>query len=120
LASDDGERGLLFVNHEYSGRKEMFADLAPEGTTRQQCAIEMAAHGLSVVELARDEDRRWRVVLDSAHNRRITAATAMELTGPAAGSEWLRTNADPSGRRVFGTLNNCSGGKTPWGTALSG
>ena len=32
-------------------------------------------------------------------NRRITATTPFQLTGPAAGSELLRTSADPTGTR---------------------
>ena len=46
--------------------------------------------------------------------------TTFELTGPLAGSDYVKTKADPEGRMVLGTLGNCSGGTTPWGTILSG
>ncbi|WP_459646004.1 PhoX family protein [Kineococcus sp. NUM-3379] len=115
-------RALLVCNHEYTNEEFMFRGWTGAGAaTEEQLRISMAAHGMSVVELRRhDRGAPWAYLRGSAFNRRVTATTEFTVTGPAAGSALLRTKADPTGRKVLGTLNNCAGGTTPWGTVLSG
>jgi uncharacterized protein len=121
--SNSAGRGLLCVNFEYTDAHLMFPGLkdgAIEKVTKEQCEIEMAAHGHGIIEIRRDDaTNTWSVVKDSPYNRRISLlATECQLSGPAAGHDRLKTNSDPTGTRVVGTLNNCAGGKTPWGTVL--
>ncbi|MEJ3748324.1 PhoX family phosphatase [Actinomycetes bacterium KLBMP 9797] len=118
-------RALLVVNHEYTNENLMFPGFTTlDALTVEQLKVGMAAHGLSVVEIERVGDTgQWVPVRKGPrpYNRRITAlATKFEFTGPAAGSDWLKTAADPRGKVAIGTLNNCAGGVTPWGTVLSG
>ncbi|MFO1127193.1 MAG: PhoX family phosphatase [Rhodospirillales bacterium] len=116
------DHGLLCVNFEYTIAHLMFPGVKPGALadiTREQCEIEMAAHGHGIAEIRRDATGRWEIVGDGPLNRRITAlASECRIAGPAAGDERLRTAADPTGTRVIGTLSNCAGGKTPWNTVL--
>ncbi|TPN75431.1 PhoX family phosphatase [Mesorhizobium sp. CU2] len=121
------EHGLLVVNHEYTNPHLMFpgivsvvekdgkrkAEVAP--LSKEQVDVEMAAHGGTIVEIRKDGGK-WQVVRDGKLNRRIMSTTEMAISGPAAGHDRLKTNADPSGTKVIGTMNNCAGGVTPWGT----
>ncbi len=117
---------LMCVNHEYTSPEVMFAGLtaSPKDNdlaeiTAQMVDVEMAAHGVSVIELEQ-QDGKWLPLITSAYNRRISASnTEMSVDGPAAGHPRLQTSNDPSGRRIVGTLNNCAGGITPWGTYLA-
>lgn len=111
-------RALLCVNHEYTNGPDMFARYRP-GAEKTQADIEIAAHGGTIVEIARGGDGSWRYLRDSKFNRRITGETEIMITGPAAGHALMKTSADPDGKTVRGMLNNCSGGKTPWGTWLT-
>ncbi|MFI9150954.1 PhoX family protein [Streptomyces sp. NPDC053367] len=114
-------RQVLVANHEYTDEILMFPGYDPADPTREQVETAWAAHGLSVV-VVEGNRADGKLVPVSRHplNRRVTATTAFRLTGPAAGSDLLKTSADPTGTRVLGTLNNCSGGTTPWGTTLHG
>ncbi|MGA8992584.1 MAG: PhoX family phosphatase, partial [Rhodoplanes sp.] len=125
-AANPSAHGLLVVNHEYTNEELMFPGLGRqdlkavgfEGMTQDLIDTEMAAHGGSVLEIKR-ENGKWRVVDGSRYARRLDATTPIEIAGPAAGHPRMQTKADPTGRRVLGTVNNCAGGVTPWGTWLS-
>ena len=119
-------RGVLCVNNEYANPEVMFPGLTvrPDRDdfakiTEAHVAVEMAAHGVSIVEIAL-EGGKWTPVVGSKFNRRITANTPITVDGAAAGHDRLKTKADPTGRNLLGTLNNCAGGQTPWGTYLTG
>ncbi len=112
-------RTILAVNNEYTNRSIMYGNRdsgLPENADDVRKG--KAAHGVSIVEVA-ERDGFWGVVKDSPFNRRITADTPMEITGPARGHDLLKTAADPTGTRALGTWNNCGNGRTPWGTYLT-
>ena len=119
--SEGRERAILCVNHEYTSTSIMLPGVTegyPGSMTQALCEIEMAAHGGTILEI-RKEDGVWKPVVPSRYNRRITAdTTPMRVSGPAAGSPRLQTAEDPTGVVVAGTMNNCAGGMTPWGTYL--
>ena len=112
-------RNVLTVNNEFVNRKIIYGGSgggSPENADDVRKG--KAGHGVSVVEIA-DRDGAWAIVKDSPYNRRITADTPMEITGPARGHDLLKTAADPEGVRSLGTWNNCGNGRTPWGTYLA-
>ncbi len=111
-------RGLLVMNHEYTDD----GLLHPGGMTpwnAEKTMKSQAAHGVSVIEVEL-KDGRWNLVRPSKYARRFTAYTPFALSGPAADHKLMKTAADPAGRTVLGTLNNCASSMTPWGTYLSG
>ncbi len=113
---EGSRRGLLVQNHEYFDPTLLF----PDGTANwneEKTRKSLAVHGVSVIEIRKE--KHWEVVRPSKYARRITAATPMRISGPAAGDRRLRTSADPSGRLVLGTLHNCAMGITPWKTFLT-
>lgn len=119
--SKNPNRGLLATNHEYSIPSLMFLDY-DENTypsSKEQVDIEIAAHGMSIVEIRRDFSGQWAYERNSFYNRRILGDTAIMLSGAAAGDAHMRTKADSGGQMVLGMLGNCAGGKTPWGTVLT-
>ncbi len=114
-----GGRHIIAINNEYTNRGIIYGNRAsglPE--TADDILKGKMAHGISIFEIT-DASGAWAPVIGSAFNRRITADTSFEMTGPARGHEWLKTKADPTGTRALGTFNNCGNGETPWGTYLA-
>lgn len=114
-----GGHTVLVVNHEYTNRDTIWSNRPDAKPASDDDILKgMMAHGLGVIEIS-ETDGVWSVVKDSAFNRRVTPQTKMEITGPAAGHDLMKTAADPDGTSSLGTWNNCGSGKTPWGTYLA-
>jgi secreted PhoX family phosphatase len=121
MDDDPNGHGLLCVNHEYVDVNVLHVNgptLLPSGKRpTDEVRKEIAAHGVSVVEIKK-ANGTWNVV-DSARNRRVTAGTPMEIRGPVRGSDLVKTKYSPTGTMTRGTINNCAHGYTPWGTYLT-
>lgn len=116
------DEGLLVRNHEYINPNFLFPQkvrVAGEGWNQDWIKKSQRAQGVSVLHV-RHDGKQWRAVLDSQYNRSINALdTLMEVVGPAAGVESMKTKADPTGKAVYGTFGNCGNGFTPWNTYLT-
>lgn len=118
---DNERRALAVINHEYTNEGLMFPPTDDPARINENRRVAMAAHCLTVVELEREgPGMPWAYVRGADLNRRIHQRTPFTVDGPAAGDPLLQTGDDPTGRQILGTLGNCAGGVTPWGTVLSG
>lgn len=114
-------RSLLVLRHPVSEDAALFGDGEYDAADRAR--IRSATQGLSLVTVKRSrESGEWRLAepAKAPYNRRIHGATALKITGPAAGDERLRTTDDPAGRRLAGVRDVTAGALTPWGTVLAG
>ncbi|WP_414575581.1 PhoX family protein [Anabaena sp. CCY 9402-a] len=128
--NQDINTGLLCVNHEYTQETILHGSEGLSPVTIQKVRKSQAAHGVSVVEITKNGND-WTFNRNSSYGRRITANTPMRISGPAAGSDLLKSkkfaiNPDGSveigtndGFTAYGTANNCAHGYTPWGTYLT-
>ena len=104
-------RGILWTNHEYvnpiflHGKRPTKKEI-----TKKEVELEMYNVGGSLVEIKKNEDKTWSVVKDSKYNRRVTGLTEI----PFADNVKIKNS-----KTAMGTLANCAGGVTPWGTVLT-
>ena len=83
--------------------------------------------GIGVISLAKDQTGKWQRTYSKA-DRRITGISGLKdgrylkATGPAV-AIFTKTDKlgydDGLGAKIIGTLQNCAGGTTPWGTVFS-
>lgn len=111
---------IAVFNLEYTDPTSMFPDYKAGNPSRNHVDVELAAHGITIagIRLVGDtwvHDKAMRVG-DTAEGalvaRRITGTTRFTVDGPAKDDPRLAG-------AIVGTLNNCAGGFTPWGTYLS-
>jgi secreted PhoX family phosphatase len=108
--------GLLFINHEYPDPFFLhgYKPTGPAATkTPAQVQEEQDSVGNAILHVKRRDNGRWKVVSPSKYNRRIYGDRPdLVFTGPLRGAPGI-------GNSAHGSIGNCSGGITPWGTALS-
>lgn len=103
--------GILMINHEavhplfVSG----FHEKSLISKTKEQVEAEQESVGVSLIRFYQ-QGNQWNLDFQSPMNQRITAKTEIPFVTqfPIAGS-WT----------AKGTLANCAGGVTPWGTFLT-
>jgi hypothetical protein len=117
------DEGLLWVNHEYViplFTSDWRASQDPTWDPRVEpyrsiMAQEKKEVGGSILHVRRAGiGGPWQIVYGSPYSRRFTATgPVVPYDGPVAGSGLVPDEG------VLGTLANCSGASTPWGTVLS-
>ncbi|MBK8552690.1 MAG: DUF839 domain-containing protein [Ignavibacteria bacterium] len=106
--------GLLIVNHEYPS--PLFINNYTDEDFRngriktiEEVEAEKRSVGISIFRVKR-VNGEWNFTEDESYNRMIDANTQIKICGAAKNT---------LGEYATGTLANCSGGFTPWGTYLS-
>ncbi|MFJ8067346.1 PhoX family protein [Peribacillus sp. NPDC096447] len=112
---NSNERGLLWVNHEYTNPLYVEGEKVNGKYAPTQIEKLLYNQGGSIIEVYYDKkENKWKMDAASTYARRVTGLTSFALTGPAKGTKVVN-----GATSVQGTFANCSGGKTLWNTVLS-
>ncbi|SUO96841.1 PhoX family protein [Suttonella ornithocola] len=115
----DDKQGVLAINNEYINPETLYTHGGKLAKTVDEVLKGQNACGLSIITLEKMPNNQMRFNRAGQYNRRVTAHTPMEFSGPAKGNEQLKDKDFPDGIAVNGTFANCSSGKTPWGTYVT-
>jgi len=106
IPGENENEGILWVNHEYVDPVFVSKGM---GKSKERADVEMYNIGGSLVKLKRSANT-WKHDKSSSKNRRITAHTMIPFN-------WYEEVH--GSMEAMGTLQNCAGGVTPWGTVLT-
>lgn len=98
-------RAILWVNHEYV---DPYMIKGWE-RTKENIDVERTLVGGSLLEMTY-QNKSWQVVKDSPYNRRLDANTPIAF-------DW--SEKIENSHIAIGTMANCAGSVTPWGTILT-
>lgn len=104
------DEALLWVNHEYVDTMFVSGFYGDMEKNQEHVDKERYHVGGSILHIQRDENGNWKFDPKSSFNRRITGTTEIPFNWP----EPIKGSS-----MAIGTLANCSGGYTPWGTILT-
>jgi secreted PhoX family phosphatase len=104
----DSDKAWMWVNHESVHPGFVSGDWNLE-RKKSQIDIEMKNVGGSLLQLHRQNDR-WTWSADGSVNQRLDAFSKIPFSGEVK---------IEGSRFAMGTLANCAGGRTPWGSFLS-
>ena len=96
---------LMWVNHEYVN--PIF--VSSKARTKKNVDIERELVGGSIIQVNK-EDGQWKFQANSRYNKGVRGTTVIPFNNGVK----VRGSSTAEG-----TLGNCAGGKTPWGTFLT-
>ncbi len=109
LDKNNPNDGLLWVNHEYVD-PFFVSDYVGGEKSKEQVEKEMYNVGGSIIRIRKNDQNKWECIQNDPLNRRLHGQTEIPFNWhkPILGKNF-----------AMGTLANCSGGITPWGTILT-
>jgi uncharacterized protein len=109
--NEAGTDGILWSNHEAMHPLFVSGYDRQGKKTRAQVILEQRSVGGSLVRIRQNATTGdWSLVANDPLNRRLSAQTQIPLIAP---------RPIMGSRVAIGTLGNCAGGVTPWGTVLT-
>jgi secreted PhoX family phosphatase len=111
MSRGNTREGILWVNHESPIADFIWREAPDNEISREQVIKCQASVGGSLIHIKKHaKTGSWELVKNSRYNRRISGLTPIPFASdrPIAGQTY-----------GIGTLGNCAGGVTPWGTVLS-